>query len=223
MDAFVTRRVVAKASTTNDDDDARKRRRVAPTNDGWRTFDDSLLARLDAACEPRAKIAAFDLDDTLQKTKSGAKAFAARADDFTTLNEHVPRVLRALHDDGYKICIFSNQGGVKGALDGKRATSVRARLALLATTLETPFQFYRAKQLRENDVKKYRKGEIGMWRKMVAEHNGGVAPDLKASFFVGDAAGRAQDHSAVDKEFAENVGVRFFVPEQMFVEGEAWK
>ena len=39
----------------------------------------------------------------------------------------------------------------------------------------------------------------------------------------GDAAGRAQDHSAVDKEFAENVGVRFFVPEQMFVEGEAWK
>jgi len=108
-------------------------------------------------------------------------------------------------------------------LDGKRATSVRARLALLATTLETPFQFYGATQMRENDVKKYRKGEIGMWRKMVAEHNGGVAPDLKASFFVGDAAGRAQDHSAVDKEFAENVGVRFFVPEQMFVEGEAWK
>jgi bifunctional polynucleotide phosphatase/kinase len=108
-------------------------------------------------------------------------------------------------------------------MDGKRATSVRARLALLATTLETPFQFYGATQMGANDAKHYRKGGTGMWEKMVADHNGGVKPDLKASFFVGDAAGRAGDHSAVDKEFAENVGIRFFVPEEIFVEGEAWR
>lgn len=33
----------------------------------------------------------------------------------------------------------------------------------------------------------------------MAQHNGGVVPDLARSFFVGDAAGRDGDHSDVDK------------------------
>ena len=61
----------------------------------------------------------------------------------------------------------------------------------------------------------FRKPEAGMWRALCAM-NGGLAPDLSASFFVGDAAGRDGDHSDCDSEFAENVGVPFDVPEAAF-------
>ena len=61
----------------------------------------------------------------------------------------------------------------------------------------------------------FRKPEVGMWRALCAM-NGGVAPDLAASFFVGDAAGRATDHSDCDSAFAKAVGLPFFLPEAAF-------
>ena len=61
----------------------------------------------------------------------------------------------------------------------------------------------------------FRKPEAGMWRAMVAM-NGGVAPDLAASFFVGDAAGRPSDHSDCDSAFAKAVGLPFYLPEAAF-------
>ncbi|KAK0522687.1 DNA kinase/phosphatase Pnk1 [Tilletia horrida] len=42
--------------------------------------------------------------------------------------------------------------------------------------------------------------------------------DAAQSFYVGDAAGRAGDHSDVDRKWAGNVGVAFFTPEQYFTE-----
>ena len=54
-----------------------------------------------------------------------------------------------------------------------------------------------------------------MWRAMCAM-NGGVAPDLAASFFVGDAAGRPGDHSDCDSAFAKAVGLPFYLPEAAF-------
>ncbi|KAE8258744.1 hypothetical protein A4X13_0g1478 [Tilletia indica] len=38
------------------------------------------------------------------------------------------------------------------------------------------------------------------------------------SFYVGDAAGRPNDHSDVDRKWASNVGVKFFTPEQYFTD-----
>ena len=54
-----------------------------------------------------------------------------------------------------------------------------------------------------------------MWRAMCAM-NGGVAPDMAASFFVGDAAGRPADHSDCDSAFAKAVGLPFYLPEAAF-------
>jgi histidinol phosphatase-like enzyme len=51
--------------------------------------------------------------------------------------------------------------------------------------------------------------------------------DFSKSFYVGDAAGRAaeagraKDHSVSDLQFAQNVGIAFFTPEQFFLEGTA--
>eukprot|EP00026_Physarum_polycephalum_P017998 Phypoly_transcript_19419.p1 GENE.Phypoly_transcript_19419~~Phypoly_transcript_19419.p1 ORF type:complete len:219 (+),score=56.44 Phypoly_transcript_19419:2-658(+) len=59
------------------------------------------------------KIAGFDLDDTLIKTKSGAK-FAKNRQDWEWWDPSVPAKLQNLHSDGYKIVIFTNQGGIAG-------------------------------------------------------------------------------------------------------------
>ena len=57
------------------------------------------------------KIAAFDLDWTLIQTRWGAK-FARNIDDWKPWDPRVITKLNSLVDDGYRIVIFTNQGGV---------------------------------------------------------------------------------------------------------------
>jgi len=213
MEAFVRKR-------------AREPRTSARASSTFVGVDDSLLIHDDERCAPRARIAGFDLDETLERTKSGAKAYSAKAGDFVFLNAHVKRVVKTLHDDGYKICIFSNQGMVRGALNGVKARDLSKRLNDLSAALDVPFQAFLATQINKpgyaNDPHEYRKGGTGMWKRMVRCHNGGIVPDLATCFFVGDAAGRASDHGAGDKEFAEGVGIKFFVPEDIFRDGNNW-
>ncbi len=62
-----------------------------------------------------------------------------------------------------------------------------------------------------------------MWEELENKMNGGVKVDRKKSFYVGDAAGREaserrkKDFSSSDRLFAENVGVKFFTPEEYFL------
>ena len=56
------------------------------------------------------KIAAFDMDGCLITPKSGAK-FPKNADDWKLLSNQVQPKLKSLHNEGYKIVIFTNQAG----------------------------------------------------------------------------------------------------------------
>ena len=192
-----------------------------PPSPKWTAMHGSFLARVDPACAPNANVAAFDLDDTLQKTRSGRPGYAvSELDDFVFWSERVADAVRSVHARGHAVVIFSNQGGVKGALDGKRADVVRRRVDALAKRLEVPLHFFCGTQKgAEKDPRGYRKPETGAWRYFETKCNGGVAIDLKTSYYVGDAAGRPQDHSDSDAAFARNVGVRFFTPEAFFSEG----
>ncbi len=40
-----------------------------------------------------------------------------------------------------------------------------------------------------------------------------LVQDKKNSYFVGDAAGRADDFASTDRKFALNVGIQFYTPE----------
>lgn len=59
------------------------------------------------------------MDGTLIKTKSG-RVFPKTIDDWQIAYSEVPGMLKSLHEDGYKIVIFTNQGGIsKGRMTTK--------------------------------------------------------------------------------------------------------
>ena len=96
---------------------------------------------------PNARVAAFDLDDTLQKTRSGKPGYMVTdLADFVYWSDAVRPKIRELHAQGVKIVVFSNQGGVKGAFEGKRAAVVRARIDALAADLQVPLDAFFATQ-----------------------------------------------------------------------------
>lgn len=182
-------------------------------DNGWNIHPPSLIYR-NYDAEPGKKIAAFDLDGTLTNTKSGAQ-FPRNADDWKFYNKKVPQIIKKYHEDGYTIVIFSNQGGIKSKLVGPMADKTKARLQNVIGKLGVPAQAFMATL--EDD---FRKPGTGMWDFFCSNCNGDVQPDLKGSFFVGDAAGRPADFSDSDKKFAESIGIPFKVPEDVFGEME---
>ena len=74
-----------------------------------------------------AKVAAFDLDGTLVQTK-GTSPFPRDASDWLLFHPNVITELQRLHEDGFRLVIFSNQGGIRSKLDGPLATRIKKRI-----------------------------------------------------------------------------------------------
>ena len=72
-------------------------------------------------------MAAFDLDGTLVHTK-GRSPFPRDADDWRLFHPNVITELQRLREDGYRLVIFSNQGGIRSKLDGPLATRIKKRI-----------------------------------------------------------------------------------------------
>ena len=53
------------------------------------------------------------MDSTLVEPKSGAK-FPKDAEDWKWWNPVVPKKMKELYDEGYKMVIFTNQKGISG-------------------------------------------------------------------------------------------------------------
>ena len=177
--------------------------------------------------EPRTRIAGFDMDWTLVRTKSG-RVFPTSPDDWTLFHDHVAPRVQALHAEGYAICVFTNQEGVsKGRVT---AEALVQKFAAVGKALGVPVLCQAATH---NDG--FRKPCVGMWTQLESEwlatHN--VVVDRTASLYVGDAAGRPSsggpkrkskrkaDFHDADYKFALNLGVgRFAVPEECFATGE---
>ncbi|KAJ2057971.1 hypothetical protein GGI17_005333 [Coemansia sp. S146] len=185
----------------------------------WREFGQTWLGKYGTPT-PSAKFAAFDLDGTLIRT-TGSNVHARDSNDWRFFHPDVPKLLRNIHDQGYKIVIMSNQNGLKPkkGLAGLsvRAKDFRLKLSKIAQQLEIPFTIFAA--IGKDFM---RKPSPGMWH-MAELDNEGVAVDRASSFYVGDAAGRpagwkrgeAADHSDSDLAFALNAGVAFFTPEEI--------
>ncbi|KAB0790081.1 hypothetical protein PPYR_15599 [Photinus pyralis] len=184
----------------------------------WDIIDNGeLLICTYSTVKSQSKVAAFDLDGTLIRTKSGAR-FAKNADDWVLNFSDVSAKLSDLIDKNYKIVIFTNQGGVKN--DAAKRNSFKMKAEGVLSKIKVPIQLFAATT---NSI--YRKPVTGMWNTLCSEKNDQISVDLSESFYVGDAAGRekdwapkkAKDHSLADRLFALNVGLKFYTPEEFFL------
>jgi bifunctional polynucleotide phosphatase/kinase len=149
-------------------------------------------------------------------------------------NDKVPEKLKELHKDGWKLVIFTNQGGVaKGHLTAQAVISRVEAFIEAAVGTDVPFMVLAAA-----GDDHHRKPATGMWDHMVKDYFGNDPKriDMTKSVYVGDAAGRPKewngnkktkkDHSCGDRKFAMNVGIAFHTPEEFFLgepEYKGWK
>ncbi|KAI8576798.1 hypothetical protein K450DRAFT_255004 [Umbelopsis ramanniana AG] len=183
-------------------------------NISWEGSNDSILSAVTRESDDtRTKIAAFDLDGTLILTASG-RTFAKDENDWKWLSASVPKKLESLHKDGYAIAILSNQNGLNSA---SKVTAFKRKLATILSQLSISVRLIAAMK---KDIN--RKPATGMWELLQKSVNGKI--DLGESFYIGDAAGRAEgwkvkakkDHSCGDRKFADNIGIQFQTPEEFF-------
>lgn len=182
---------------------------VSTSNSGgvWEEIDNKeLLIYTPVACEGKAKIASFDVDGTIIKTKSGAR-FPKDAQDWTWYLGDIKAKLAKLIEQDYKLVFFTNQGGLGN--NTSKIKDFKIKIENVVASLSLPVQVYISLA-----KKMYRKPRTGMWDTLVKSKNDCVAIDMSKSFYVGDAAGREKnwapkrnkDHSNADRLFALNIG-----------------
>eukprot|EP00759_Apiculatamorpha_spiralis_P025663 PhF_6_TR29068/c0_g1_i1/m.42362 len=174
------------------------------------TYQDSMIVMQSAGSLPsRNCVAAFDIDNTITKKKTGSMLkgpIPADLNDFEFLDPRVIPKLKKESETSF-IVFFTNQQGIGDKIVTK--DSVLIRIAEMAQQIGVPFVCFIATQ---HDY--WRKPSDSMWGYFISKYYGQKAPDT--AFFVGDAAGRPQDFNDSDWAFAKNVGIPFFTPEQYF-------
>jgi bifunctional polynucleotide phosphatase/kinase len=154
------------------------------------------------------KMAGFDLDYTLIKTKSG-NIFPKDKNDWLLLNDQIkPKLLELAKNPEYILVIFSNQKGL-GKKSKLTIDDFIEKINNIKKLLNINFIFLAAL---EDD--KYRKPEIGMFKYVKSEL--GIKINKKDSFYVGDMAGRENDKFDTDLKFVLNLKIIFMTPEEYF-------
>jgi len=208
------------ASTSDTSDDPSTKYKPPKTEQGkWAEVgvESSLFYYEHPGLKSSTKIAGFDMDETLITTKSGAK-FPKNKSDWQWWNPSVPKKLKEIYADGYKVVIMSNQNGIgKGKVD---ASAIEGKIIDIAKELGFPIQALLATK---DDM--YRKPGIRMWEYLLAYGNDDTKIEISKCYYVGDAAGRPKnwapekpkDFSCSDRKFALNAGITFHTPESFFL------
>lgn len=166
-----------------------------------------------------SKVAMFDMDGTQITAKSGVDNGRPENEfDWIWYDKvNVPSKLKRFFKDGYRICIITNQKGI--SLGKLKDSDIKKKIEMFIEEISLPVQVFVASA---DDA--FRKPQPGIFH-FLKEHcmkPHGIEPDMKASFFVGDAAGRpktmdrVKDFSDFDIKFAKNAGLTFYCPEEFF-------
>lgn len=182
----------------------------------WKAFQTIIFLERDDGLHDSQKIAAFDFDGCLAKTS----VKRVGADAWSVMYPSIPEKLQNLYNDGYKLVIFSNESNIE-RWKNKRQAAVDSKLGRLENFIKlvkVPIQVFIACGLSYGVPEDpFRKPKPGMWKIMEKEFNSGLPVDMNQSFYVGDAAGRPDDHSDADIKFAQAIGLKFYVPEEYFI------
>lgn len=165
------------------------------------------------------KILGMDLDWTVIRPVKG-KIHPLDEHDWQFLYdaEH----MRTINDKiaiGYKLVIFTNQGGLLAKKGGKMdIEGFKRRWQIILERLNKDFGIKPMALLVSLYDDFNRKPCVGIWEfleELLLDRNE-IKVDRSVSLYVGDMAGRKGDHSASDLLFAMNLGVDFQVPEVFY-------
>lgn len=145
-------------------------------------------------------IAGFDLDWTLVRPVHGL--FPKGPEDKALLPNRL-HILSQAKEKGYTIVIFTNQ---KSTTENKLQLNFARVKKCIEMLGDIPIIL-----LMSTAEDTYRKPNIGMWQVLKQ-----LIPSIKSGFYTGDGAGRPQDFADSDKMFAQNIGLPFYLPEQIF-------
>jgi bifunctional polynucleotide phosphatase/kinase len=152
------------------------------------------------------KVACFDIDGTLIKTKSG-KTFPINNTDWIWLYDNIITKIHELYNNNYCIIMISNQAILK---TDKLIEEWKYKLNKMIQDLDIPILLFAS--LKKD---KYRKPLPFIWREHVVSNIEFF--DFENSFYCGDAIGRKNDHSDCDIKFASNCKLSFILPEELFL------
>lgn len=144
----------------------------------------------------RNKVACFDYDWTLVKPSSGG-TFPEGIDDWEWLRTSVPEKLKEVYQSGFCIVIVTNQSKLWKVV---QITEVLQRLELPCLAIIAMDK----EDHKPNPTAFNTNLPVRKWTKR------------DVSFFVGDALGRPNDWSDVDRLFAEAVGFKTILPPEDF-------
>ncbi|KAF8412171.1 hypothetical protein HHK36_000130 [Tetracentron sinense] len=207
----------AKMEIASSISDIKTKYKDATLSPKWKAFQTIIFLDRDDGLHDSRKIAAFDFDGCLVKTS----VKRVGADAWSLLYPSIPEKLQSLYNDGYKLVIFTNESNIE-RWKNKRQVAVDSKLGRLNNFIKlvkVPIQVFIACGWGKSDGQTedpYRKPKPGMWSIMEQQFNSGIMIDIDQSFYVGDAAGRINDHSDADIKFAQAIGLKFYVPEEYF-------
>lgn len=154
----------------------------------------------------KVKIAGFDIDGTIIKTKSGRR-FPTDKDDWVLLYDNCNKVLKELSADGYKIVFITNQSGLKTE---SKISDFKEKVQNICKALDCHITVFIA--TKDDIFRKPRTAIIDQF----------INIDNANSFYCGDAAGRnktsklPKDFSDTDYKFSQNINIDFKTPEELF-------
>ncbi|KAI3985528.1 hypothetical protein MKX01_033842 [Papaver californicum] len=197
--------------------DVQEQYKEATLSPNWKAFQTLIFLEKDEGLRDSGKVAAFDFDGCLANTD----VRRVGADAWSLMFQSIPEKLNSLYKDGYKLVIFTNESNIE-RWKNKRQVAIDSKIGRLKKFIDlvkVPIQVFIACGVESGGKGKdlFRKPNTGMWRLMEQQFNSGIAIDMDQSFYVGDAAGRKNDHSDADIKFAEAIGVKFYLPEDFFV------
>lgn len=182
----------------------------------WSKIDNSLLIyKSNYNFNQNHKIIAFDLDDTIIKTKS-KKKFPIDKNDWIFKYNSNKKLIDEFNKGDTNIIIFTNQSSItKKGYDKQIEDDIKYKIENIINQLNIPIMIFIA-----TDKDKYRKPNYFMWNKMLELNN--MKINLNNCLYVGDACGREKnkfhpkDFSDLDYKFALNIGINFKTPEEYF-------
>jgi DNA 3'-phosphatase len=186
---------------------------MAATPRGWVLHDNKVYVRLGKANSN--DVAAFDFDNTFIRSDSGL-IFMRTADDWVPTANYSDMIefIKSLVEDNWTFAIFNNSLETNPEFTQNvlfRINEFISRIQHFVADFE-PYVFVSIRQ----DV--YRKPDIGMWE--LFRQMTGITEPRPSSFYCGDASGpTAADPlyrwSDEDSQFARNIGLTFYTPDEM--------